>query len=182
MRKDALYNKQSIERKAHELFQTYGVAQVSMNQIANALGVGIGTLYRHFGDKGALCYQIIHTDFYLLIEDMQRIAQVEDSNREIFIKSIDLFLNFKLVNQALLSCVENTTKKWSFKESDIYQTLFNYYLPLVGNDLDEMLAKFKVDALLNTLSTQNYEFQLDSRGLTNKQIRDQIVATFYDHN
>ena len=116
------------------------------------------------------------------IEDMQRIAQVEDSNREIFIKSIDLFLNFKLVNQALLSCVENTTKKWSFKESDIYQTLFNYYLPLVGNDLDEMLAKFKVDALLNTLSTQNYEFQLDSRGLTNKQIRDQIVATFYDHN
>lgn len=182
MRKDAQNNKQRIERKAHELFQTYGVTQVSMNQIANALGMGIGTLYRHFGDKGSLCYQITHTDFYLLIEDMQRIAKVEASKREIFIHSIDLFLNFKLANQAILSCVENTTKKWSFKETDIYQTLFNYYLPLVGHDLNEMLAKFKVDALLNTLSTQNYEFQHDGRGLTNKQIRDQLVTIFFDHN
>lgn len=35
MRKDAQYNKQLIEITAHELFHNYGVAQVSINQIAN---------------------------------------------------------------------------------------------------------------------------------------------------
>lgn len=181
MRKDAQHNKQLIETTAHELFHKDGVYQVSMNQIANVLGIGIGTLYRHFSDKGALCYQLIHTDFYLLIEDMQRIATLEQSKREIFIKSIDLFLNFKLVNKDLLSCVENTTKKWNFKESDIYQTLFDYYLPLVSQNIDERLSIFKVDMLLNTLSTQNYEFQIDYRKMTNKQLRDQLVALFFDH-
>lgn len=181
MRRDAQYNKQLIESTAHDLFHKYGVAQVSMNQIANALGIGIGTLYRHFGDKGSLCYQLIHTDFYLLIEDMHRIAQVEKTKREIFIKSIDRFLNFKSDNKDLLSCVENTTKKWNFKESDIYQTLFNYYLPLLQQDSDEVLAKFKVDTLLNTLATLNYEFQIDTRELSNKQLRDQLVALFFDH-
>lgn len=115
MRKDAQYNKQLIETTAHELFHNYGVAQVSMNQIANTLDMGIGTLYRHFGNKGSLCYQLIHTEFCLLNEDMQRIAQIEKTKREKFIKSIDLFLNFKWTNKDLLSCVENTTKSGILK-------------------------------------------------------------------
>ncbi|MEZ4867242.1 MAG: helix-turn-helix domain-containing protein [Caldilineaceae bacterium] len=39
---------------ARELFSRYGLVSVTMEQIAQEAGVGVATLYRHFGDKGGL--------------------------------------------------------------------------------------------------------------------------------
>ena len=51
LRKDALENRQRIEEKAIELFKEHGVDTVSMNRISKELGIGMGTLYRHFKDQ-----------------------------------------------------------------------------------------------------------------------------------
>ncbi|HDD7258518.1 TPA: helix-turn-helix transcriptional regulator, partial [Staphylococcus aureus] len=48
MRKDAKENRQRIEEIAHKLFDEEGVENISMNRIAKELGIGMGTLYRHF--------------------------------------------------------------------------------------------------------------------------------------
>ncbi len=38
-----------------------------MNRIAKELGIGMGTLYRHFKDKSDLCYYVIQIDLDIFI-------------------------------------------------------------------------------------------------------------------
>lgn len=53
MRADARRNRELIVRAATRVFMTDGEA-VSMEDIARAAGLGVGTLYRHFPDRAAL--------------------------------------------------------------------------------------------------------------------------------
>ncbi|WP_018505646.1 TetR/AcrR family transcriptional regulator [Parafrankia discariae] len=53
MRSDARRNRELISDTARELFTERGAA-VSMEEIAGAAGLGVGTLYRHFPDRAAL--------------------------------------------------------------------------------------------------------------------------------
>ncbi len=78
MRKDAIENRLRIENTAKELFEIYGVENTSMNRISKELGIGMGTLYRHFEDKSALCYKLIENDFDRLFKEMDYAEQ----NRE----------------------------------------------------------------------------------------------------
>ena len=87
LRKDALENRQRIEEKAIELFKEHGVDTVSMNRISKELGIGMGTLYRHFKDKSDLCYHIIEHDFDEIIHQMKRVASTSQSKEEIMKQS-----------------------------------------------------------------------------------------------
>ncbi|QUQ70860.1 TetR/AcrR family transcriptional regulator [Kutzneria sp. CA-103260] len=53
MRADARRNRELIVRAAIKVFTTAGEC-VSMEDIARAAGLGVGTLYRHFPDRAAL--------------------------------------------------------------------------------------------------------------------------------
>lgn len=53
MRADARRNRERIVASALDLFAARGCA-VSMDDIARAAGLGVGTLYRHFPDRRAL--------------------------------------------------------------------------------------------------------------------------------
>ncbi len=54
-RRDAAAHRQRILEVARQLFAAHGVAAISMHQIARAAGVGQGTLYRRYANKGELC-------------------------------------------------------------------------------------------------------------------------------
>jgi len=53
LRVDARANRDQVLAAARDLFATRGV-DVSMKDIADRAGVGVGTLYRHFPDRDAL--------------------------------------------------------------------------------------------------------------------------------
>src|SRR5436305_10369575 len=53
LRRDAERNRQRILRAAAEVFTTRGL-QVSLDDVAQHAGVGVGTVYRRFPDKESL--------------------------------------------------------------------------------------------------------------------------------
>lgn len=58
-RSDAARNRRKILAAAERLFERHGTENVSMDQIAEAAGVGKGTLYRRFGDRRGLAYALL---------------------------------------------------------------------------------------------------------------------------
>ncbi|HEX6353841.1 helix-turn-helix domain-containing protein [Actinophytocola sp.] len=58
-RADAARNRALVLDAAARLFRDHGVADVSMDQVAAAAGVGKGTLFRRFGDKAGLAVALL---------------------------------------------------------------------------------------------------------------------------
>ncbi len=58
-RADAVRNRELILTAAAQLYAEYGPDRVSMDAIAEAAGVGKGTLYRRFADKAALAAALL---------------------------------------------------------------------------------------------------------------------------
>ena len=58
-RADAARNRLRVLAAAERLFAARGVARVTMDDIAAEAGVGKGTLYRRFGDKGGLAVALL---------------------------------------------------------------------------------------------------------------------------
>jgi AcrR family transcriptional regulator len=58
-RADAARNRRRVVEAARMLFEERGVTAVNMEDVARAAGVGKGTLYRRFPNKGLLCQELL---------------------------------------------------------------------------------------------------------------------------
>lgn len=59
-------------RAAARLFAEHGVAEISMDQVAEAAGVGKGTIFRRFGDKSGLAAALLDARERVLQEAILR--------------------------------------------------------------------------------------------------------------
>jgi AcrR family transcriptional regulator len=88
-RSDAARNRQKILRAAQVLFDERGVTSVTMEEIARASGVGKGTLYRRFPNKGFLCQALLDEPTRGLQE--RTLALLSEPGRSA-LERLDLFL------------------------------------------------------------------------------------------
>jgi AcrR family transcriptional regulator len=69
-RRDAAEHRCRILAAARQLFAAHSVALVSMHQIARAAGVGQGTLYRRYANKGELCKDLARDEHERFAEEL----------------------------------------------------------------------------------------------------------------
>ena len=139
MRKDAQENRQRIEELAHKLFSEEGVENISMNRIAKELGIGMGTLYRHFKDKSDLCFYVIQRDLDVFMKQFKQLKNTYHSKYEVMKASLDMLLQFKMDNKALLHCIEAGNNKLRFTKVHF----INNYSIFIMNYLRVMMPNFQ---------------------------------------
>jgi AcrR family transcriptional regulator len=71
-RADAASNRRRILEAATELFAARGPDCVSMQDVAQAAGVGMGTMYRRFGDRAGLTFALLGERHRALQEQLLR--------------------------------------------------------------------------------------------------------------
>ncbi|MEQ0564605.1 helix-turn-helix domain-containing protein [Amycolatopsis sp. NEAU-NG30] len=71
-RADAARNRAKILAAAEELFTTRGAAEVTMEDIARAAGVGRGTLYRRYPDRASIAVALLDEHERRLQESLLR--------------------------------------------------------------------------------------------------------------
>ncbi|OMF36730.1 hypothetical protein BK133_08785 [Paenibacillus sp. FSL H8-0548] len=61
----------AILHTANHLFSKHGVESVSMHQIAKTVGIGQGTLYRRYSNKGDLCMDMMKDNLNLFTKEIE---------------------------------------------------------------------------------------------------------------
>ena len=180
-RADAAANRALILRTAERLFAERGVANVCMAEIAEAAGVGKGTLYRRFASKAELCLSLMDRQLgefqaeslarfrRQTAEGVPHLAQLAD-----FLEALVAFTD---VHTPLLSEVErggllrvdrplNLPHFWQYMTvSALLRSAARRGELADGLDLD-----YLSEALLAPLHIDMFRFQRDARGYSIERI------------
>lgn len=182
-RADAAANRALILKTAERLFAERGVANVCMAEIAEAAGVGKGTLYRRFAGKAELCLALLDSQMSEFqaealarfrrqsAEGATHLAQLADF--------LEALVAFTEIHAPLLSEVErggllrvdaplNVPHFWQFMTVSA--------LLRAAARRDEVVADLDLDyvgeALLAPLQIDIFRYQRDARGYSLERIAD----------
>src|SRR5215471_4248511 len=99
--------KERIMVKAEELFMQYGIRSVSMDDIANSLGMSKKTLYQYYADKDELVVAVVAAHIEGMQEDCASCRKdARDAIHEIFITMERIMQEFNNMNPMLLYDME----------------------------------------------------------------------------
>lgn len=181
-RRDAAENRALILATAESLFAQHGVDNVNMADIAQAAGVGKGTLYRRFANKAELCLALMDTQMSefqnAMLERMRQMAADEIPALEQLSQFLDALIYFTDIHSPLLCEVQREGLLGDFGEehqrphfwqhmtvSGLLQTaVTNGELP------DNLDVAYISDALLAPLHANIFHFQRLGRGFSLERI------------
>lgn len=92
-RRDAAANRQLLLDTARQLFAEQGVANVHMADIAQAAGVGKGTLYRRFAHKGELCLNLLNDELQQFQNTTLAELRQKTAAGRSYLEQLDYFLD-----------------------------------------------------------------------------------------
>jgi AcrR family transcriptional regulator len=117
-----------IVKKAHELFMRYGIRSVSMDEVANHLGMSKKTIYQFYTDKDALVEDVINIEINgKQVECKMQRQQSENAILEIF-KATDMLEEMLThMNPSLIFDLEKYHPK-AFRKYSEHKNTFLYTL------------------------------------------------------
>ena len=149
-----------IKQQAHLLFMQYGLRSVSMDDIANALGISKKTVYRFYEDKDALVDDVIASVILHNQECCEKDRAIaENAVHEVFL-ALDFMMEiFRSMNPALVYDMQKyyprAFQKFSTHKHDYLFTVIKENISrgiaegLYREDLQtEVIARFRVDSMM----------------------------------
>lgn len=188
-RRDAAEHRRQILTSARMLFAERGIESVSMHQIAQAAGVGQGTLYRRYGHKGELCFDLLRESgerFWREIEAYLEAGQENGPPLERLDGLVGRALRFIEDKAQLLSAIDDAClgahRDLQFG-NPFYRWIHDRVAMLLreaidAGDLAELDVTFTADALLAAISVDLYLFQRRERGFSLEQIHEAVRRLF----
>lgn len=169
-RADAARNRAKILGAAERLFAERGVEGVGMDEVASAAGVGVGTLYRRFGDRAGLATALLGDREAQLQEAVLRgraplgpDAPPADRLRAFLCALVDLLeahLDLYVLAETGDGAARYRSGLYAF-----YRLHITVVLRAARPDLDEGQAGVLADALLAPLDARLYRHQRRDRHL-----------------
>lgn len=182
-RRDAAANRSRILETAERLFAEKGVANVNMADIAQEAGVGKGTLYRRFTNKGELCLALMDAQMLefqnTMLARMQQMTLESVSKIDQLMHFIDTLVYFIDTHSPLLCEVQREGLLSGQENNRIQQPHFWQHMTVSGllkaavvaGEIDpEIDADYLADAILAPLKADIFRFQIEVRGFTLERI------------
>ncbi len=152
--------KERILLKAEELFMQYGIRSVSMDDIANNLGMSKKTLYQYFADKDELVEGVVDGHINEIEEDCLNCRKdAIDAIHEIFITMERIMEEFSNMNPMLLYDLE----KFHFKGYQRFKEHKDkFMLQIIRNNIEwgikdelyrsdihvDVLSKYRIESMM----------------------------------
>ncbi|MBX3056767.1 MAG: TetR/AcrR family transcriptional regulator [Anaerolineae bacterium] len=181
-RRDAAANRSKILETAERLFAAHGVSNVNMADIAQAAGVGKGTLYRRFANKGELCLALLDTqmaDFQNgMLARMQQMNMTGMPKLEQLEQFMDALIYFTDTHSPLL-CEVQREGLLPLDNTRLQMPHFWQYMTVsallrtaaaAGEIPPDLDTEYLADALLSPLKADLFQFQKNNRGFTLERI------------
>ena len=198
-RRDAAEHRQRILDVAQHLFGEQGVDAVSMHQIAQAAGIGQGTLYRRYRHKGELCMDLMRERHERFAEEIAELfAEMETAPALGRLDGVLLKMVALLEDQVTFlgpiggtmtrdaGCNElDSSRHFSFQQSPWYLWLHELLAGLLAEaierrELVSLDVPFTVDTLLAVLNPPFYRFQRLERGFSQERILQGVRNMYCD--
>lgn len=179
-RADAARNRRKILNAAAQLIAARGVEGVAMADVAEAAGVGVGTLYRRFGDRAGLAYALLDEwgrEFQAAFlygppplgpgaAPLERIRAFLHAYVDDLEEHLDLWL-----------AAENASQGAHHQSSD-HEARLMHVLVLVRKARPDVDAEYLAQALLAPLASDLYAHQRSARRMSPARIKaglDQLL-------
>ncbi|CAH1191008.1 hypothetical protein PAECIP111892_00453 [Paenibacillus auburnensis] len=180
-----------ILEAARELFIASGLEAVSMHAIAKRAGIGQGSLYRRFSDKGEICSMLLRdsTERFLTGLEHELVFPEAGSGALGHLRSsIGRIVDFIEQHAELLQLIKSefTGKKQLTQfEHPFFRRLNEFLKELLvraaaSGEIPAIDPQFTATALIAVLSPDLYLFQQKQYGSTKEQITAGILALFVD--
>jgi TetR/AcrR family transcriptional regulator, cholesterol catabolism regulator len=152
--------KERIQIKAEELFMQFGIRSVSMDDIANNLGMSKKTLYQYYADKDELVDAVVDGHINLIQSDCVGCRQdAENAVHEIFITIERIMEEFNNMNPMVLFDLEkfhfNSFRRFKdHKDKFMAQFVRNNIEwgikdELYRHDINvDVLSKFRIESMM----------------------------------
>ncbi|MEV0615045.1 helix-turn-helix domain-containing protein [Nonomuraea sp. NPDC050404] len=174
-RADAARNRRKIIEVAAQMIAEQGAEELSLDEVARAACVGVGTVYRRFGDRAGLVLA--------LIDDRERRFQSEflsgppplgpgaPADRRV-VAFLHALVDRVVAQQGLLLLLE---KEMTKRTSGPYQVYHVHLTALLGQACPHADAAYLADALLAPINARLIAFQREERGMTIEEIKSGLA-------
>lgn len=182
-RRDAAANRQLLLQTATRLFTEYGVQNVNMADIAKEAGVGKGTLYRRFVNKGDLCLQLLDKQLQDLQDRVLAHMRQMVIDGQPYMEQLDYFLDLSVYfvsdNLPLMVEIELAPPIDQMVHPDINVPHFWQEMTVrvlldraiaAGELSPELDSHYVASLLMGALNARIIRYQLEVRGFSVERI------------